>query len=132
MNDTDAYRAAIRLLAASNKTPGQLNMRLSEKGFSDTEIKEAVKRLENEGYLNERAYAEKTVDKLYNGFYGRGYILAYMADKGFSAEALELADDYMKDLDFDKSAKEYYKKLLSSGKTKAQALSALSRRGFNE
>ena len=132
MNDTDAYRAAVRLLAASDKTPAQLYARLSEKGFPDGEIKAALSQLTKEGYLNEDALAEKTVDKLYKGFYGRGYILAYMAEKGFSAQALERAEEYMNGLDFDLSAKEYYKKLIQSGKTKAQATSALSRRGFEE
>ena len=132
MSDTEAYRAAVRLLAASDKTPAQLCARLTEKGFTKKDAADAVARLESEGYLNERRYAEKTVGRLYNAYYGREYVLAYLKGKQFSKDALEYADEYMQTLDFDAAAKEYAKKLLSLGKSKEQIRAAMYRRGLLE
>ena len=130
MTDSDAYRAAVRLLAASDKTPAQLCERLAAKGFDEKEAKEAVQRLIKEGYLNELAYAEKTVARLYGDCYGKEYILAYLQSKQFSEKALGHAEALMQRLDFEKTAKQYYAALKKAGKTPAQALSALYKRGF--
>ncbi len=130
MNDGGAYRAAVRLLAASDKTQKELCERLAGKGFSEEEASEAVLRLIREGFLRELDYAQKTVDRLFGSYYGRGYITAYMQGRKFSEEALSYALDYMKSLDFDGKAKEYYKKLISEGKTKDNARKALYRRGY--
>ena len=132
MTDTDAYRAAVRLLAASDKTPAQLCERLAAKGFSEKDAKEAVQRLTREGYLNELSFAEKTVMRLYGGRYGKEYIRAYLQNKRFSEEALEFAEALTAKLDFEKSAKQYYAELKKAGKSPAQALSALYKRGFSE
>ena len=132
MTDTEAYRAAVRLLAASDKTPAQLCERLTAKGFDEKDAKAAVQRLITEGYLNENSYAEKQVFRLYSEFYGKDYIRAYLINKRFSDEALDHAESVMAQLDFEKSAKEYYTKLKRSGKTAAQALSVLYKRGFED
>ena len=130
MTDTDAYRAAVRLLAASDKTPAQLCERLTAKGFDEKETAAAVDRLVREGYLNELSYAEKTVGRLYSGFYGKEYIRAYLQSKQFSEKAIGFAEDIMRGLDFEKSAKQYYAALKKAGKTSSQAMSALYKRGF--
>ena len=132
MTDTDAYRAAVRLLAASDKTPAQLCERLTAKGYDENDVKAAVERLTGEGFLNELSYAEKTVRRLYGGHYGKDYIRAYLVEKRFSEKALGKAETVMKTLDFDLSAKELYTELISSGKSKAQAPSALYKRGFTD
>ena len=130
MTDTGAYRAAIRLLAVSDKTPAALFRRLSEKGYPERECADAVARLIREGYLNELSYAEKTVKKLYEKSYGPLYIEAYMKSREFSDEAAEYAAGIMSELDFDRSAKSFVSDMTASGKTKQQALSALYKRGF--
>ncbi len=132
MTDTDAYRAAVRLLAASDKTPAELCERLAAKGFGEEEAAQAVQRLTREGFLNELAYAEKTVGRLYDSFYGKEYIRAYLANKKFSDKVLDQAELVMDKLDFDLSAKRYYASLKKAGKTSAQALSALYKRGFTD
>ena len=120
----------MRLLAASDKTAAQLCRRLTEKGFSEEDAADAAARLESEGYLNEYRYAEKTVERLYNAFYGKEYVREYLKGKEFSDPALEYAEEYMSALDFTASAEAYVKKLISSGKSKEQAKAALYRRGF--
>ena len=132
MTDTGAYRAAVRLLTASDKTPAELCERLAAKGFDSKEAKEAVEKLEREGFLNEFAYAKKTVGRLYDAHYGKDYIRAYMINKKFSEKALDHAESVLARLDFDLSAKRYYAELKKTGKTTAQALSALYKRGFTD
>ncbi len=132
MTDTDAYRAAVRLLAASDKTKAQLCERLKVKGYTEDDAEAAVERLAREGFLNEISYAEKTVKRLFDGHYGKDYIRAYLAEKRFSEEALDKAEDVMGSLDFDLSAKEFRAELIRSGKSKAAALSTLCKRGFTD
>ena len=132
MTDNGAYRAAVRLLAASDKTPAELAERLAAKGFDKKEADDAIERLKKEGFLNELAYAEKTVRRLYDGCCGKEYIKAYLQNKKFSDNALDFAETVMDDLDFDKSAKRYYDAQKKAGKTSRQALSALYKRGFSD
>ena len=132
MTDSEAYRAAVRLLAASDKTPAELCERLAAKGIDEKEASEAIERLKKEGFLNELAYAEKTVRRLYDGCYGKEYIRAYLQNKKFSDDALDFAESIMDQLDFDKSAKQYFAAMKKAGKTHAQALSALYKRGFSD
>ena len=127
---SEAYRAAVRLLSASDKTPAALVSRLVGKGFDEGEANDAVLRLTAEGYVNETRLAENTVQRLYEQYYGEEYIVSYMTEKQFSEDALDSARDMMKELDFNKKAKEYYTSLIRAGKSRAQALSALSRRGY--
>ena len=132
MTDTEAYRAAVRLLAASDKTPTELCERLTAKGIDEKAAEEAIERLKQEGFLNELSYAEKTVRRLYDACYGKEYIRAYLQNKKFSDHALDFAESVMDQLDFDKSAKKYFAEQKKAGKTSAQALSALYKRGFTD
>ncbi|MBO4423516.1 MAG: RecX family transcriptional regulator [Clostridia bacterium] len=132
MNEDRAYAAAVRLLSVSDKTPAALIARLTEKGFDEGDAAEAAARLIREGYLNEERLAEKTVRKLFGQHYGREYISSYLAAKLFSEDALGYAEALMDGLDFDASAKQYREALMKSGKSKAQAMSALYRRGFTD
>ena len=132
MNDEKAYAAAIRLLAASDKTRAELFERLTAKGFSEQASLEAVKKLTDEGYLNEKLQAENTVMRLFAAHYGCEYIRRYISDKKFCPDASEHAETIMSELDFDASAKEYYGQLIRGGKTPEKAAAALWRRGFGE
>lgn len=122
----------MRLLAASDKTAKQLTDRLTAKGYDEKDARAAVEKLRRQGYLNELSFAEKTVMRLYESCYGKEYVRAYLRDKGFCGEALDRAESVMDGLDFDASAKRYLKFLAGSGKTRAQALSALYKRGFTD
>ena len=130
MNDPDAYAAAVRLLSASDKTPGELSRRLSEKGFDASDVSAALARLSAEGFLNEERLARRTVEKLYEKYYGPSYIEEYVKRKEFSEEAVRYVRSLCGGIDFNAKAKEFVREQLASGKTKAAALSALYRRGF--
>ena len=122
----------MRLLAASDKTPAELCERLTDKGFSEQDVQNAVARLIREGFLRELDFAKKTVDRLYGAYYGAEYVTAYLHSRKFSDEALSYAEDCMKELDFDGKARQYYAKLMAEGKTKQAARAALYRRGYRE
>jgi SOS response regulatory protein OraA/RecX len=132
MSDNEAYRAAVRLLAASDKTPAELCERLTGRGFSERDAQAAVARLIREGFLRELDFAKKTVDRLFASYYGAEYVTAYLRGRKFSDEALSYAEDCMKELDFDGMAKRYCAKLIEAGKTREQARAALYRRGYRE
>ena len=130
MNDDKAYKAAVRILTASDKTEAELTERLTGKGFTREEAESAVGRLVSLGFLNEKLHAERTVMRLFSAHYGRLYIEVYLENRGFGAEARECAAELMSTLDFDRSAKEYERALKKDGKTPAQIVSALQRRGY--
>ena len=130
MSDTGAYEAAVRLLAASDKTPGELIKRLTEKGYTEEQASGAAARLTAEGYLREDRLAEKTVRRLFEKQYGRAYIIAYMREKGFSDDAVEEAEAMCDTLDFDAAAEDFTRARRAEGKTETQIRSALYRRGF--
>jgi regulatory protein len=57
----DCYLAALRLLTGRDFTVRLLLQRLLQKGFSRSESTAAVERLEGEGYLQDRRFAERFV-----------------------------------------------------------------------
>lgn len=132
MNDDKAYKAAVRILTASDKTEAELTERLTGKGFTREEAESAVGRLVSLGFLNEKLFAERTVMRLFSAHYGRLYIEAYLENRGFGGEARECAGELLSTLDFDRAAAEYARALKKEGKTPAQIVSALQRRGFEE
>ena len=130
MNDDKAYKAAVRILTASDKTEAELTERLTGKGFTREEAESAVGRLVSLGFLNEKLHAERTVMRLFSAHYGRLYIEAYLENRGFGAEARERAGELLSMLDFDRAAAEYARALKKEGKTPDRILSALQRRGY--
>ena len=55
---SSAYVSALRSLAQRRLTEAQLWARLERKGFEDDEIADAVARCKNDGYLDDKLYAE--------------------------------------------------------------------------
>lgn len=57
----DCYLAALRLLTGRDFTVRLLQQRLQQRGFSRSDVAESVERLEREGYLQDRRFAERFV-----------------------------------------------------------------------
>lgn len=55
--------SALRLLAASPKSRKELERKLEGKGFSEALIREAVEKLEDQGFLNDRRFARDIVQR---------------------------------------------------------------------
>ncbi len=54
----DAYEKALALLVAREHTRSELEMKLRRKGFEDDDVRSALDRLEREGSLDEKRFAE--------------------------------------------------------------------------
>lgn len=57
-----AYNTCLWHLERSDKTSGQLQEKLQRKGFTSTYITPTLKKLEEEGYVDDTKYAEKYID----------------------------------------------------------------------
>jgi regulatory protein len=58
-----AWKTALRLLAASPKSRQELSQKLSEKGYSDGVIRDALDLLEKQNILNDRGYASHLLNR---------------------------------------------------------------------
>jgi regulatory protein len=59
-----AYQAALRLIAHRDRTVHEMRKRLAEKGFEAAAVEHAVARLKRIGYLDDRAYCERTISEV--------------------------------------------------------------------
>lgn len=55
--DNDAFAAALRLLGVRQRSVFELGRKLRDKGFPEEDVKSAVERLLNAGYLNDEEFA---------------------------------------------------------------------------
>lgn len=124
------YEKAIKLLSIRLHTTGELHRKLQRYGFSDADIREVLRRLEELRFLDDHRFAEIFVDNLKHykdwGYYGIKAKLAQRQIPGpIAAEALKefftLEDEAI-------VAARLIKKL--SGKTYEQKARALGSRGF--
>lgn len=63
INQPDAcYLAALRLLTSRDYAQRALEAKLGQRGFEQQQVLAAIKRLQEQGYLNDRRYAERLVE----------------------------------------------------------------------
>ncbi|MBF0328216.1 MAG: regulatory protein RecX [Nitrospirae bacterium] len=131
-----ALKYAYRLLAKRDRSLKELREKLLEKGFSTASAEEAVRRLEDEGYLNDRKTAEAFKRyALNNKHLGRFGIKAFLVKMGIGED---LADELSgQDGEYIETAKllaENKLKMLKKcdGDTKRRRIyGLLARRGFD-
>ncbi len=126
-----AYDMALRLLSMREHSGREIRRKLSEKGFPDEEIDDAVSRLEEEGSLSERRYAEAFIrSRLRKSPEGRTLLYMRLKEKGTPPEIAESAlseawerEDYLAPLSM------YYSQLCRR-KGEEGARAVLLRKGF--
>ena len=68
------YDKAVRLLAVRLHTTGELYQKLKQRGFKDADIREVLRQLEEQKFLDDQRFAEIFVDNLKRykdfGYYG--------------------------------------------------------------
>lgn len=127
----DAYKAAVRLLAASDKTVKMLVLKLTERGFPADEAESAAERLVSEGYIREADHAVRVCDRMYKDGKGPRLILEKLSAMMFSCDAVNAAKSHLGTLDFSSSAKRLYAEYYKKYGDRSRALAALSRNGFD-
>jgi regulatory protein len=86
-----AYRAAVRLLAAHDRSVQEIMSRLRRKGLRPDVIAEAVGRLEVAGVLHDGRFAERFARARLDRGFGRARILADLAARGVERRVAENA-----------------------------------------
>ena len=86
----DAYQAALRFLARRSHSRWELFTKVTRKGFSRSDINRSLDRLEELGYLNDRAFAlEYSRYRLKQSPRGRKLLAVELMKRGISRELVE-------------------------------------------
>ena len=86
----EAYQAALRFLARRSHSRWELFTKVTRKGFSRRDINQALDRLEELGYLNDRAFAlEYSRYRLKQSPRGRKLLALELVKRGIPRELIE-------------------------------------------
>lgn len=127
------YDKAVKLLSIRMHTTGELHAKLKDRGFKDEEIREVLRQLEEQKFLDDGRFAEIFVDNLKRykdwGYYG---IKAKLAARKIPSEMGEQAlRDYFSIDDELVVAKRLVAKLARQGrKEKDKIMRSLASHGF--
>jgi len=126
---TPAYERAIKLLGIRMHTSFELSRKLKQKGFTESEVSDAIERLKQERYLNDDNTAESYLNSLINtktlGYFG---IKAKLMQKGIPNSTIErlLAENFTLDVE-EKLARKYLQKSKKDGD---KAILGMKQKGF--
>lgn len=99
--DDECYRQGIRVLARSDKTQAEMKGILRGRGFAAAEIEHVVQRLVSDGICDDRAIAERVVEKAtYRQSRGVRAIANTLSARGIEKEIIEAV---LNDRDVDES-----------------------------
>lgn len=90
-NDADPIELAARSLRHHDRSRSELDERLAKAGVGDAERAEALDRLEQVGYVDDRRYAAGRAEALANRGQGDAAIRFELRGRGLDAEAVEAA-----------------------------------------
>ena len=127
-----SYDKAVQLLAARPHFRRELEAKLRQRGFPSGEIEEALDRLTDQGYLDDRAAARSFVEGRAARGEGRARLRAELAKRGAPEEAIEEALSERTDEDDLPRAREAAEVWRRRGGTDPRALARhLDRKGFS-
>lgn len=136
--EKQAFISALRLLAATPKSRKGLTQKLEQKGYSEEVLQSTLNRLEEQGLLNDRVYAQN----LFQSFLtfrpsGRKRIAFELKKRGIgSALIRDLLDEYSPETEREKAFQLAEEKLnrwikLDTKKRRKKIYDFLVRRGFD-
>lgn len=132
-----ALGAALRYLAARDRTRYEVESYLRKKGFSDQVAREALERLGRWGYLDDRRVALNWArTKMQTALWGRARVSAALQRRGVERETIQeilfVLDQEFPDADLAlRAARKYIRSHPRAGAALGRRLAAyLSRRGF--
>lgn len=127
---------AVRYLARWDRTTAQVEQFLRDKGASPAQAKQAIGRLSDLRYLNDRAYAERWVDsRLARQPMGRARLKEELHTRGIAESVADRAiREVLRDVDEETLARRALKARRRRGRriTPVQAVRLLRQWGFEE
>ena len=130
-----AFSRAVGYIEKSLKTQKQLQTYLKEKGFLQESIDDAVQKLKEYGYIDDKVYAENYI-KTYKDKKGKIKLKFDLLSKGVAADVIEEALQEFVDEDeqyaaCEKLLKKYVKNKSQDIKLKSKAYAHLFSKGFS-
>lgn len=127
----DAYEKALKLLVLREHTRSELERKLKDKGYAGLSVQEALDRLEKEGSLDDRRFAEVFIrSRLKKNPEGRFLLAMRLEQKGCGKEAYqEILDEVFKSEEYIPCLKSAVDKSLRI-RGKEKTLSAFIQKGF--
>lgn len=136
--ERQALVTSLRLLAASPKSRKLLEQKLLDKGFEPAAVSAALKRLEGQGFLNDRLFAQTVFESLLGRrVSGRKRVAFELKKRGVPAALIqELLEGYSPDEEREKAfelAQDRYRRWerLERVKRQKKIYDFLIRRGFD-
>ena len=85
-----AFQVALKILARSQKTEGEMCQKLKEKGFGEESISASIRKLTEQGYLDDTQFARMYVrDKMKFKRYGKIKLEGMLRQKGVDNHVVE-------------------------------------------
>ena len=82
-----AFDAALSMLGYRSYSETEIRAKLRRKGYEEEKIAEAIDRLIQYGYLNDRVLGDEVFEAIKNkGIYGDAYIHRKLAQRGLSSD----------------------------------------------
>lgn len=94
----DVREKAVSYLNSRPRTRQEVMRHLKDKGFSEEEILETVKELEEYHYIDDLAYSRMYFEYGFEKGRGRNRIRRELAEKGVSSEIIEIAYDELEEV----------------------------------
>lgn len=94
----DVREKAVSYLNSRPRTRQEVMRHLKDKGFSEEEILETVKELEEYHYIDDLAYSRMYFEYGFEKGRGRNRIRRELAEKGVSSEIIEIAHDELEEV----------------------------------
>lgn len=128
------YDKAVELLALRPHFRRQLEDKLRQRGYADAEVEEALRRLEGQGYLDDRRLAREVAgQRAGRGGEGSRRVRAELLKRGAAPEAVDAAVEEVLPADDTPAAAEAARRWQARGKRDPAALARhLDRKGFSQ
>lgn len=138
MDADERYRAlkkAFDIIAYGRNSRKVLEDKLRHRGFSPQIAHDIAEYMKNHGYIDEDEDATREVDVCVRKLWGSRRILMHLHQKGYGAETINAAKEYMETIDFVdvcvKLVREKYKTLPKDEAERQKVIAAIIRHGFS-
>lgn len=130
-----AVRRGMSLLGYGACSKKALTLKLRNKGVDPETARSAADTLEQIGYIDEAADAQRIAERCIKKYWGRSRISAELFSKGYSDEAVRTALDSLDEVDFAELCADYiedkYRVPPNDPEQRRKLFGALARRGFS-